>query len=615
MAYSNSKPLPDVPDVTYVHGLCVESNTLLNTLLHQAIIEQGLEDYWSESIREALCELGRYIESNDIIIGICSLLKLGNQLKRSFTSFDSRWFYQAQQDRTKSKVKTGTDRPKVIELDATESHIPSLSNESKLKEIQQRISSQSLLPPLAPMHLLIAVSSLTTTTIKQDFNNNASVSSDSKPPAISFQKDVFHLLSHGHKDPDAGSVIYGLDNWRSDLQFAYIVGGTFTFKNISSECLFESLLSILRVSLYVYFSLLLEQKLLHTFHIPLQYPPLVPLTSHSSPKLPTLPISIPDEFTPTVENSKAIASKSGSRIWSFISRKTENIFHRMSGSPSLNTEDEDAALDLITPDETGPSSRNPTSESLQESQVGIPEFSNRTECFEREQSGPFTASVQRLLDSTCILSTSLGVRFPPPPLLLQLAAREEEQGFLSITSNNNSSISSFNTSAATPHNNIRITGIEKTGLSSIIGWENRESRGMGMRGIKGFIRQQGLTVLYRKYSRIGSVKRPCGKPFCMMYRYYFRNGDDHTTPDPCIGEVIEILCHDGLSSEQCPIEDCKELLCNHVHSWTCDDVTVEAYVDRNVEHYYDREDKDIIIWQSCSVCKEETPRTRIDAGT
>lgn len=337
--------------------------------------------------------------------------------------------------------------------------------------------------------------------------------------------------------------------------------------------------------------------------------------TRSPPSVPAELAVIPDDPRGFVRTHNSTLSKSGVSIWSFISRKTGSIIHRVSGS-SHTSRYSDGRFDGVIPNSDVQSPDHPLDHDTKAHQ-GVDPYggthSRTPDTLEREQKGTFTANVHRLRESTCVLSTSLRVHFSPPSLLRQLASREEEQKSLqAISSVGSSTSSSISSATVTTNGSTKITGIERAGLTSIIGWEGRESRGKGMCSIKGFIRQQNLTLLYRKHLRIGSFDRLCGKPSYITYQYYSQSTEDDADIDFTLGQLIESLCDKELLAKRCPMEHCEGLLQDHVHSWTCDDVIIEGHLSKNEDLDIDMA-KDIIAWQSCHVCKQETSPKTIDA--
>ena len=228
--------------------------------------------------------------------------------------------------------------------------------------------------------------------------------------------------------------------------------------------------------------------------------------------------------------------------------------------------------------------------------------------------------MQRLQDKHCILSTSPKVAFPLPPLIARLAQREEEQRGRHVSSSSESSLSSSISSMTIPvpgsvHSppNLRLTGVEKTGLGSVLGWEGQEARGKGMAGIRGFVRHQGLVALYAEHTQLGEEMLPCGRPKWVIFRYWSRRPTADADRDQTLGEFVECLCDATATEERCDTEGCDTPRGRHCRSWSCGGVRVRATIRDNADTLDGGDD--VWIWQTCSVCGKKTERLKMDNGT
>lgn len=257
------------------------------------------------------------------------------------------------------------------------------------------------------------------------------------------------------------------------------------------------------------------------------------------------------------------------------------------------------------------------SNTIKASQVRVAAEEDRQDLF-----GPFTSAVRQIQDPYCVLSTSTNVTFPPPPLILQLAQREVELGRQGQSSSSGSSLTNSMSSAApavptSPSGppNLRLTGVEKTGLGSVLGWEGCEARGRGMAGVGGFIRHQGLTVLYAEHVASGEPERTvkwCSRPRLVTFRYWSRTRTVDADRDRTLGEMVEVMC--GVTAEEpCEREGCDKLRGRHIMSWTCAGVRVGGDVKADVGDAGDG--TDVSMWQTCAVCGKNTHRTTMTHGT
>lgn len=212
MTSSNPKSLPSIPieSTTPVHGLCVESDSLITALLCQAIAEEGLETQWLEPFKVALCDFGRYIETKETLYsGIrSSRQRLLTKFGRSLTP-DSKPV-RHQDGVTKEKTVHGD-----VELESIEPRKSVLPVESKLKQIRHRILTQTSTESSSPIHLLVAVSTT-------DNYDDTSIDSPYELPVILFEKDVFHFAHEGSGEADSDTIIYGLENWQGKIYSPHI---------------------------------------------------------------------------------------------------------------------------------------------------------------------------------------------------------------------------------------------------------------------------------------------------------------------------------------------------------------------------------------------------------
>jgi 1-phosphatidylinositol-3-phosphate 5-kinase len=230
--------------------------------------------------------------------------------------------------------------------------------------------------------------------------------------------------------------------------------------------------------------------------------------------------------------------------------------------------------------------------------------------------------VRRIQDQRWILSTSPRTVFPPPRVIVFLAQREEEQRLTvaehaEIDSESTHSSSTSSVATSTPHvsggaSHLRLTGVDKTALGSVLGWESREARGKGMIGVKGFVRHQGLTVLYAEKVMIGGEKHICSRPMWITYRYWSRYDTPDASADQSIGEFIERACDKTVVQERCEIEGCGKLRGEHSMSWTCGGVNVTCSLSENAGS---GPEESIDVWQSCAVCGKSTEHESMNDGT
>ncbi|TFY80195.1 hypothetical protein EWM64_g3820 [Hericium alpestre] len=266
------------------------------------------------------------------------------------------------------------------------------------------------------------------------------------------------------EDLEAASpfLLFGLREWTTSADATSdnlsLVGGTFFFEGVRSANEHASLTRILRIAVYTRLSVMLEQQLLAQFQVGLRFPkpPSPPL-----PSAPTVPmihrLSSPDARRRSRDSCE---SRLPSSIWSFFSKKTNNLLHRASTvAPSLVRR---GSLDFPQAPHTPPvahrgSAEIPASSSLaRRFSIFGDSRSSTSQQPDKADDPPFQSTLQRLERDARFLSTSPGLIVSMPILLLRLA--EEEK--------------------ANPTRRLR--GEERTGLMSLLGWEGREARGRGM---------------------------------------------------------------------------------------------------------------------------------------
>ncbi|THG96522.1 hypothetical protein EW026_g5324 [Hermanssonia centrifuga] len=142
------------------------------------------------------------------------------------------------------------------------------------------------------------------------------------PEDMGYEFDETLVQSDAH-----GAVLYGLETWdlgpSAGSDTLQIVGGTFSFRGVLSEAQHAALTKVLRLSIYVYLSNILEQSLLSNSHVPLRFPkPSMSPTTQAGPMSRALSTSH--------VGSKHHKRDSQSGLWAFFSRKKETLLQRSS---------------------------------------------------------------------------------------------------------------------------------------------------------------------------------------------------------------------------------------------------------------------------------------------
>lgn len=331
---------------------------------------------------------------------------------------------------------------------------------------------------------------------------------------------------------------------------------------------------VLRLSIYVHLSLLLEQHLLSDSRVPIEFPQPVPTHFPSSPAEPQ----------PTITKLRPRNSIFPS---SFV-----NGFLRRSFSTRTKTTKLGGAISEKPVEEAPLKSfdgRLHRFSFIGEKRVPIGKHTQTP-----LQRKSFEATLRRVEDSVGFLSTSTGVKFKPPKILVDLANKDK-----------------------TTQSRLLMAD-ERIALSSLLGWDGKDAEGRGMSGILGFVRYQSLSILHSQHipplplegSSVSSSTLPttgllnCGKSYWVTYCYF-------SSGDKLLGDMINDLARN--INLPCERPGCLFTRGQHenriIHGGTrivirTNDVVVEDSADNLIQ-----------MWQSCAVCEARTPRTNMHDGT
>ena len=387
-----------------------------------------------------------------------------------------------------------------------------------------------------------------------------------------------------------------------------LIGGTFSLSKVLLADEHASLVRVLRVSTYTLLSLLLEQHFLSSSSIELHYPKAPPPRITIPP--PTITLSHRNsapEVQVEVKQRKRDLFRQG--IWS--------LFHkRLHRSATVNEpESRGGSLDLPRPELDVP--RTPRA-SL-EASPSSPLRQRRFSIFGGETCAPppspavsnepppdraFQSALHHIEEGKGLLSASPGLVIHPPQLLVRLAESEKESP------------------------GRRLTGEERTGLISILGWEGKKAAGRGnLINTAAFLRQQQISLLYsehvyNKTSPDGTLNKPvegesqrhmyvhCGPPVQWLTFVYYANGNH----DRSLGDMITSIC--VRADEPCTQLGCKSLRRQHEQRWIHGGVRVVAQTEaRDPSTSPDVLSDDIEMWQSCKICQKSTAQCKMSDGT
>lgn len=586
-----AKPLPPLPPVERGYEtlgrLTDAAGEHLGGALRFALQAEALDQSWATLIRAALDDMADALARGRWIHG----LKTAHKARAQYATERER------ERRAKARDVKDKDKDKDRESIAESVVIVADDKErvSRARTELTRLASASNLPmPIGtPMHLMLTLAPLAPVPPSHDLDFDLVPNNR----ACTFTAGVFSLPPTNPRNPEtAGQILYGLNEWHvqafdqlaKDGHSVRLVGGTFAFAGVSSPDIYTSLVKVLRIAIYVRLSLLLEQRLLASLHVPLSFPKLpTPLPSpqpSSRAPSPPPPSLVPQKRLSRVTGGLRSAASSG--IWSFISRKTESLLHRpssRSGYSSDGYSSQRQSLD-IPPPQRGHAQRwseDDRGEGLETVRAAPPQHAF----------GKFGVALKHLQEIAPVLSTSPDMDVPLPSLLLTLADREK---------------------ATTGKNGRRktrllLTGDERTALEDLRGWDEHDPF-VFEHAFAGF---QQMTMLYSEHcpqpprvfepgtdSVLASISR-CGPARWVTYQYYAPDQDE------CIGGEIERLCE--FAQEPCELCDIPRRL--HSLTWVHAGVKVTANVDAALSKEMSPELK---VWESCSVCSARNPAMPVD---
>lgn len=410
--------------------------------------------------------------------------------------------------------------------------------------------------------------------------------------------------------PNAILALASLTESDTPLQ---LVGGTFSLQGVTTDAQHQALVKILRLSLFVYLSCILEQSLLADSHVPLRFPK--PSLSPTSPIHDAGTSIIRALSTGHVGNKVKHDQPSG--LWAFFSKKKEDLLHRAvpvrRGSLELplarkpSARERSPATPRVSHDATSPPPRARRFSFITDYKPAFLQVREEKQSEPVER--PYTATLNRIEKFRPLLSTSPGIALSPPSLLVSLASREKREPKL------------------------RLGGDEKAALSYLLGWEGKGSHGAGMADMTGFVRQQSFSVLYSEYIPHSSspVSRPttpggpsqssnstlsmeststnlmpCGRRRrWVTFRFYARDADE------TLGEAVARIC--TRAEEPCQDPACRFTQGEHELRYVHDRVRIHVNCKPMQPPTEDEELPDM--WESCTVCGKISQKVRMQDAT
>lgn len=380
-------------------------------------------------------------------------------------------------------------------------------------------------------------------------------------------------------------------------------------QDVASPAQHAALCKVLRLSIYIYLSVVIEQHLFSDSRVKLNIPKVRPRPA----PLPIKPSSDNSQVPQAGERSSDRSSHSG--VWGFLSKKTGGLLNRATSLARHNS------LDIRRTVRDTPrrsmDAPHPRGRRLSFLADGLPWQTKPPKQTEQHtEDHPFRMIVTHIEGFQDLFSTTTGIHFPPPSLLRSIAEREE----LDPTR--------------------RLNPDERIRLHCLLGWEGRDAQAKGMVGIRGFVRQQEICALYSEYvlpipdtrapsitstdsetltanssSLTSTSQQPApslvptlcgGRRRWMRFRYYSReDGADKTLG----GAIIRMAT---TADDQCGNAGCQSKRYQHELDFVHGGMRIAVNID-SLEEIVNEERIDM--WQSCVECLAKTKVVKMSDGT
>lgn len=660
------KPLPDIPrhvrasQSVQLTTLTNESHDLLRRFIIRTL-EENYEsanhsfqteenDLWTDVIEGALRELGASIGRGGWLSGVRRAKvyrrKRGvTEKPRKEDDNATKERQREEEERTKFVVNARNTTKLGADAASTSSELLISKEQTEVQALEELrdMASRPVPPTSKPImkRFLLTVAAYDSTPVMtvptQDSGNGSALPQIECP----FTSNVFFLPDKIWSDDTGGNtVLYGLNEWDSTLQHKLyllysllipyssedyrscfseqpfqLAGGTFQLKGTVSLVQHVALVKTLRLSVFMYLSILLEQHFLCDSRVELNFP---------KPAVPAL-ASVPlvERSISNIESSRAKRdSSSPSSFWSFLSKRTENLFNRSNSASPLLARSGSLERSPGRKSHTQGSYLGNTEDNSNWRPLGfsfIPTLASKDapeSDANTPSSTPLSSAVKRIEKFQDLLSTSPSITFPPPAILVALAEKERREP------------------------SCRLTGDERAALTSILGWEGKESGARGMTGVPGFVRHQGFSVLYSEHicdpskgsvSSLSTIPGPappqpstlllptrslcCGnRRKWITYRFYGSEGG----LDESLGEFVSRVCETAF--DPCNKGGCQALRAHHdlrwIHAGTRVIATLSTPKDGQESHSSSEKDEDVIqIWETCAICGKQSKKREMLDGT
>ncbi|KAI0033193.1 hypothetical protein K488DRAFT_48201 [Vararia minispora EC-137] len=642
MATSTSKPLPDVPR-SPSEELTIDGREHLRRFLDSALAQESeVLKSWAFSLETALSEVVDAMRDDDWLSGIRLARMLrkkkihardpnpdpnrGGQKEKPRKGLDDEKARGATSAAEGEALKDWQEGREGTEDNGSDgSHPPRKAspaapnpahrhNVVALQQLRDLASARKPASGASAKHLLFTIMLPADVQVSSLHSSTSSAASrtctfHSREFALP-KPDLFGEDPTGNADLANKVSLYGFKEWETDPELrpnpVSLVGGSFSFSPPPSAEEREALVKVLRISIFVLLSLLLEQSFLADENAELRFPEPKPRVRPFNRMLsPTgSSTTFPGSHSPDVRHRFRDSFLSTS-IFGIFSKKTSGLLNRFPSLSPSPTSNRGGSLDLVHSLVSSPPASvddTPPTRLRRFSLFGEHRRSAGTQSSSVDEP-LFQFVLRRLQEAKDVLSTSPDVEFPPPFLLASLAEKEK----------------------ADP--SWRLSGEERTALNSVFGWNGRRTRGAGMAGTHGFLRQQRISVLYSEHITLQSnptsshasgiapapdrdtkIRLHCG-PRARLRTFEFYTTDRER--DYLLGDIIIQVCL--AADEKCHVPKCLVKRGQHELRWLHKSCRIIAKV-RKLD---DAEAKDECIqaWESCIECGKISTRSRISNGT
>ncbi|KAG6816538.1 hypothetical protein H0H87_005315 [Tephrocybe sp. NHM501043] len=576
----DQKPLPalPVPAALALDARQHRSQLIRNFLseIHDPSI-QSKRDGWLYVLEGALDELGRALNQGRWIEGVRKMREQQREERTREAEHELK-----RQERLKAN-KRSKAQDEQAESESSSMELPPLPVAFPATGVKHLFLCMAPPGNRVPLPFEDSGFDIVPSTIGCSFKAGTYALQDAETPTILFS-------SKGGCGPHMDLI---RSNASKDGNATQMVGGTFTFKGVTSPQQHEHLFRVLRLAIYIHLSLTLEQHLFVDSKITLTFP---------RPRLPPSYPSVPGRSTPpsTMDNKPKKTTPSSlfpSSLRSFFPFKSTSMSRSTTITPLSRETSGSTPHSRHSPRTSFDFGANFRFSLLGGASIKSPTTVPQATVPDPHPHLPFTQALARLQAGAELLSTSPGVRFEPPALIVELAEREKQNGTR------------------------RLRGDERAGLASVLGWDSsareQASCTSGMLGSIGFVRQQCLEVLVSHHvpgapdydpTVDGTIRTAvCGRAKWRMFRYYA--GEE----DVSLGDMVMNLVE--AAGWPCEVTGCKFVQGLHETRMIHDGVKVTINVEERKGEDSPINQGKVKVWESCGNCGTQSRRHEMSDGT